>query len=132
MSILGEVPVRVLLHVGAIEVASVIFICYGLAVSEGHVKPWLPTISACGDYPPEDYVFRYGLVVCACLLAVEALALYTSDKPFGKSKFCLTLGLVAAFCLGVVAVVSSIECDPVHTSTNPIHPIGNSLTLYQP
>lgn len=116
MGVLGKVPVRVLLHAGAIEVTVVILTCYGLAVSGGHVEPWLPTISACGVYPPENYVFRYGLVVCACLLAVEALALYVTDKPFGNSTFSLVIGLIAAFCLGVVAVVSSHENDVVHTS----------------
>ena len=116
MVMLGKVPFRVLIYLGAIEVTSVIFICYGLAVSEGHVKPWLPTISACGEYPPENYVFRYGLVVCAVLLGVEAVSLYATTKPFGGSKLCLGLGTVAAFCLGVVGVVSSHENELVHTS----------------
>ena len=114
MEILAKVSFGTLIHIGVVELASVILVCYGLAVKEGHVKPWLPTISDCGVYPPEVFIFRYGLVVGAVLLAVEAVALYNADKPFSKSKICLVLGLVVAFCLGVVGVVNDQEVPPVH------------------
>ena len=115
MEILGKLPFKTLIAAGAIEITAVILLCYGLAVSEGHVEPWLPTISACGVHPPEVFPFRYGFVVCAFIMAVQAVVLYYADKPYSKSTLTLTLGLVAAFCLGVVGVVNSHENDIVHT-----------------
>ena len=41
------------IHAGAVEMTVVVFLCYGIAVKEGHVKAWLPSISACGELPPE-------------------------------------------------------------------------------
>lgn len=98
-----------------------ILICYAVAVKEGHVKPWLPTISACGEQPPEVFLFRYGIVTGAILLMVEAIALYGAGL---SSKLIMVLGTVAAFCLGVVGVVSAREVDVVHTSES-----GLSISL---
>lgn len=41
------------IHAGAVEMTVVVLLCYGIAVKEGHVKAWLPSISACGELPPE-------------------------------------------------------------------------------
>ena len=89
---------------------AVILTCYGLAVSEGHVPAWLPTISSCGDYPPEKFVFTYGVIVVAALLFVESLCLYGADKPYSHSLLILVVSAVAAFFLGVVGSVCS-KCD---------------------
>ena len=81
MVALGKVSFKTLLYAGALEMTAVILVCYGLAIKEGHVKPFLPTISDCGDRPPEVYIFRLGIVVGSTLLAVGSLAIYSSDKP---------------------------------------------------
>ena len=112
MKIIGKASARMLIHLGAVEMMATIFTCYALAVKEGHVKPWLPTISACGEHPPEEFIFRYGIVAGAILLMVEAIALYGAGI---SSKLIMVLGLVGYFCLGVVGVVSAREVDTVHT-----------------
>jgi len=112
MSIIGKVSARLLIHLGAAEMVATILICYALAVMEGHVEPWLPTISSCGNRPPEMFIFRYGIVTGGLLLAVEAIALYGAGL---FSELCLVLGTVAGLCLGVVGVVSDRELDSVHT-----------------
>ena len=65
-------------------------------------------------YSPQDYVFRYGFVVGACMLAVEAVMVYGADKSFSRSKITLLLSVVAAFALGVIGVVSVKEWHLVH------------------
>lgn len=73
MKVIGKASARVLIHLGLVEMAATILICYAVAVMEGHVKPWLPTISACGEQAPEEFLFRYGFVVSTVFLVVEAL-----------------------------------------------------------
>ena len=65
-------------------------------------------------YSSQDYVFRYGFVVGACLLAVEAVMVYGADKSFSRSKNTLLLSVVAAFALGVIGVVRGSESHLVH------------------
>lgn len=91
----------------------VILLCYTLAVTHGHVKPWLPTISACGEHPPEQYPFRFGISLGAMLLFIEAFSLHAAKWG---SKATFVLGAVAAVCLGIVAAVAANEDDIVHSS----------------
>ena len=112
MRVLGKASARVFIHLGMVEVAATILICYTVAVMEGHVKPWLPTISACGEQPPEEFLFRYGFVVFTIFLVVEAVILYGAGL---FSELCMVLGIAAGLCLGVVGVVSAREVSSVHT-----------------
>lgn len=113
MKILASISAKWLIHTGAIEMTFTILLCYALAVSFGHVKPWLPTISACGENPPEQYFFRFGIFLGAVLMEVEAIALYAAKKT---SHLTFVLGAVAALGLGVVACVAANENNTVHTS----------------
>ena len=93
---------------------------------ESKVKPVLKTFASESPatilslisfpYSSQDYVFRYGFVVGACLLAVavEAVMVYGADKSFSRSKITLLLSVVAAFALGVIGVVSVKEWLLVH------------------
>lgn len=110
--ILGKLTARWLIHFGAVEMSFTILLCYALAVANNHVKPWLPTISACGEHPPEQYPFRFGIMVGAMLLFVEAISLHSAKR---SSIPTYVMGAVASICLGVVAVVASNENDTVHT-----------------
>ena len=114
--VLGDLPGKKLVHFGAVEMLTTILLCYTIAVKEGHVKPWLPTISACGEHPPEQYFFRYGILVGAMLLLILALYIYTADFSFSHNSVNVGLGVTAALCLGVVAVCAANEDNLVHTS----------------
>ena len=114
MAVLGKVSNKTLIHFGSLESLFTILICYIIAVLEGHVKPWLPTISACGDTPPEQFVFRYGILTGGLILVVLALYIYTADFPFSRDMINLTMGVVAGLSLGVVAICADNEDDYVH------------------
>ena len=108
--ILGKLPFRILLTAGSLLLIAVVLTCYGLAVSEGHVPAWLPSISSCGDKPPEKFIFTYGMLAVAALLFLESVCIYGADKPFSGSLPILLTSSVATFFLGIVGSVCS-ACD---------------------
>ena len=116
MAMLGMVRINALIHFGMVMCLSTILLCYGMAVAQGHIKPWLPSISSSGYHPPEEYVFRYGLLSGALLMAAMALVIYKSDMPFSKDSFILFTGVVAPLCLGIVAVCAFVENKRIHKS----------------
>ena len=116
MVVLGKIPGKLLIHVGALVLMGTIIICYVIAVADGHVVPWLPTISECGENPPEQYVFRYGIHTGALLLVVLALYIYAVDFPFSHDTLNLVSGVVSGLCLGVVAICASNENNTLHSS----------------
>ena len=113
--IISKFPANILIHVGVLEVAGTILLCYALAVLLGHVPAWLPMISDCAVESPEKYLFRLGLVVGASLLALEVFCVYLADRSYSRNEFCLVIGVAASAGLGVVGVVNEEECNPVHT-----------------
>lgn len=116
MGVLGKISGKSLILFGALEMLTTILLCYVIAVMEGHVKAWLPTISECGDHPPEQYFFRYGILTGALLLVVLALYIYTADFSFSNNPINVYLGVIAGLSLGVVAVCAANEANVVHTS----------------
>ena len=115
-TVLGDVPVLKLNHFVAASTLFTILLCYTIAVEEGHVPAWLPTISQCGDTPPEMYIFRYGILTGAMGLVVLSLYIYTADFSFSHNPTNVCLGVIAALCLGVVAIVADNENNLIHTS----------------
>lgn len=116
MAVVGRLPLNVFFHIGVLIQLGTILLCYTLSVSLGHVPAWLPMISDCAIYPPEKYAFRWGLVIGSTLFGAQTVLIYGADKPYAKSKLSLILGLLAAFCLSVVAVVSEAEDNTIHSS----------------
>ena len=116
MAVLGTLQLNVLFHVVALVILGTILLCYILAVSLGHVPAWLPMISDCQVFAPEKYFSRWGVLFGAALLGAQNTLIYGANKPYSKSKASLALGLVASFCLSVVAVVSEAEDNAVHSS----------------
>ena len=113
MNILGSVRLSTLFHVGAVETLATILICYAVAVTHGHVKPWLPMISDCAVYPPEKYPFRFGLALSSFFIGAQIVAVHLAK---GYSKVSLYLGLLASLGLGIVSVVNEDENNTVHGS----------------
>ena len=116
MAIISKVPLNIFIHVAALVMVATILLCYTLAVSLGHVPAWLPMISSCAVEAPEKYLFRWGFVVGATLLAAQCVMLYAADKPYSKSKLSLILGTVASLSLSVIGVVNEKEDGLLHGS----------------
>ena len=95
---------------------STILVCYGIAVSLGHVPAWLPMISDCAVLPPEKYIFRLGMVIGSALLFMDSILIYNVDKSYSHSKLGLVLGIVAPAALSIVGVVNEEENNSVHSS----------------
>ena len=130
MSVLGKLPAKSVIHFGALLLLATILLCYTLAVKEGHVPVWLPTISACGEHPPEWYFFRYGILVGGLLLAILALYIYTADFPFSHNSVNVGLGVTAGLFLGVIAICAANENRTVHLCEWNLHaPFSSSLSL---
>ena len=113
MNVLGSVRLSTLIHVGAVETLATILICYAVAVTRGHVKPFLPMISGCAVDPPEKYPFRFGLALSSFFIGVQTVAVHLAE---GYSKASLYLGLLASLSLGIVSVVNEDENNSVHSS----------------
>ena len=131
MNVLGSVRLSTLIHAGAVETLATILICYAVAVTRGHVKPWLPMISDCAVYPPEKYPFRFGLALSSFFIGVQTVAIHVAK---GYSKVSLFLGLLASLSLGIVSVVNEEENNSVHSSkfiTRPCKLIGNFSLKHQ-
>jgi len=60
--------------------------CYLIAVSLGHVKPWLPMISDCGCKIPETWIFRIGFICIAGFMATGS----TMFRDFTKYQLQLS------------------------------------------
>lgn len=112
MNMLGSVRISTLIHAGAVETLATILCCYVVAVTQGHVQPWLPMISDCAVYPPEKYPFRFGLGLSSFCIGVQTVAV---NVVKGYSKVSLVLGLLASISLGIVSVVNEEENDSVHS-----------------
>lgn len=111
MAPLGSIRVSTLIHIGAVETLAIIFVCYGIAVSHGHVKPWLPMISDCAVYAPEKYPFRIGLALSSFLLCVQVVLVHLAQEHSGVSLF---LGVLASLGLAIVSAVNEDENTKVH------------------
>lgn len=109
--LLGKFNFRIVLFSGIIEVLFTILFCYILAVTLKHKPLWLPTISECGEMPPEKYFFRWGILVGGLLLVVEAVVLHTAKR---SSDWVFVLGVIAGLGLTGVAAVASNEDLPLH------------------
>lgn len=109
--LLGKFNFRIVLFSGIIEVLFTILLCYILAVKLKHKPMWLPTISECGEMPPERYFFRWGILVGGLLLVVESVVLHTAKR---SSDWVFVLGIIAGLGLTGVAAVASNENLPLH------------------
>ena len=115
MKVLGSIRLSTLIHIGALETLAAILICYGLAISLGHVKPWLPMISDCAVYSPEKYLFRFMMALSTFLIGAQILMAHVAN---GYSKVSLFVGLLASLGLGIVSVINEEENMKVHGGKN--------------
>ena len=128
MWILAKESLRYWVVQGATIVLSTIFVCYGIAVSLGHVPAWLPMISDCAVLPPEKYIFRLGIVIGSVFLAMDSILIYNADKSYSHSKLSLLLGMVGVVGTSIVGVVNEKEDIGVHSSKDEIAISVNHLS----
>ena len=115
-NIISKVRVTTFIHTATLQITGTIFLCYGLAVANGHVPAWLPMISDCAVEAPEKYPFRLGISLGAILMMVQVLLAYHSDTGFSKNRLCLILGLLASSGLGIAGAVNEKENNSLHSS----------------
>ena len=113
MTTLMKIKAKTFAYALTIELVITILLCYVLAVALHHRPAWLPTISQCGDHPPEKYFFRWGILVGSLLPVVQAVTLYTAGRV---SKLVFYLGFIGGLCLSGVAVVGDNENNTIHSS----------------
>lgn len=128
-NIISKVRATTFIHIAILEVTGTIFLCYGLAVANGHVPAWLPMISDCAVEAPEKYPFRLGIILGAILMMVEVILAYYSDTGFSKNRLCLILGLLASSGLGIVGAINEKENNTVHSSNEIIYPVFNTCII---
>ena len=118
MDILLQIKAPLLVQIGVLETLGTVFLCYALAVVNGHVPEWLPMISDCAVYPPEKYPFRLGLLVAAMFIVLETVFVYSANVETLKNRSCLAAGVIASITLAIVSVVNEQENDSIHSGTS--------------
>ena len=122
-NIISKVRATTFIHIATLEVTGSIFLCYGLAVANGHVPAWLPMISDCAVEAPEKYPFRLGIIVGAILMMVQVILAYYSETNFSMNRLCLILGLLASSGLGIVGAVNEKENNTLHSGNEILYPV---------
>jgi len=124
MEVLLEVKAKYLAYVSSILALVTIFTCYFLAVSQGNVPVWLPMISDCAIEPPEEYIFRIGIILSAALLNLNSLLMlfYQHNTKLAEGgatcfdKFAFSLATLGCFGLMVVGAVNEVENNTIHST----------------
>lgn len=101
----------------SILVPFTIFICYIIAVSKGHVKPWLPYISDCAVRYPEAYIFRSGMTMASFFMILNCFEFYLFIKRYNKKILpfiSFIIGIISNVGLGGVAVINEKENHTLH------------------
>jgi len=92
----------------------ILFTCYGIAVSLGHV-PIIAIISDCGAQAPEMYLFRFGLVSSAVMLNMNSyLVVSILDQITTLDSVGLVTTTIGCIGLGGLASVSVKEDVGLH------------------
>jgi len=101
----------------SILVPLTIFTCYIIAVSKGHVKPWLPYISDCAVDYPEAYIFRSGMTMASFFMILNCFEFYLFIKRYNKKILpfiSFIIGIISNVGLGGVAVINEKENHTLH------------------
>ena len=114
MHALGGISVTFIYQVFILETFCTIVVCYVLAVTTGHVRAWLPMISACAVYPPEKYISRLGIVLAGVGILFQVFTVYNANLKYYKSNLCLFLGSLAGASVSIVGVVNEDEDHLIH------------------
>ncbi|XP_065198099.1 DNA damage-regulated autophagy modulator protein 1-like [Sycon ciliatum] len=111
----GSMSAKTITYFTVILTTTTILTSYVIAVSLHHEPAFLPMISDCAIKSPEMYLFRYGMLVSASLLACNVLVIHAATKStYSLAHASMTSGLLAAFGLGLLTAVNVHEFTPVH------------------
>jgi len=133
MQLLIQLRAKNVTRVACYLALGTIFTCYLIAVSLGHVKPWLPMISDCAVSPPEKYLFRIGIILSAGLLTVNAALMLIFHQAYSPSALVhdgvgnnhgptrfdkISFSIASLGCLGlsVVGAVNENENNSIHVT----------------
>lgn len=115
--ILGNLKSSLDIKYLSITIPLTIIICYIIAVSNGHVKPWLPYISDCAVKYPEAYIFRSGMTLASFFITLNYFEYYLFINKYNKSAMSFItfiIGTIGNIGLGGVAVVNEKENHDLH------------------
>ena len=101
----------------SIFIPATLILCYIIAVSKGHVIPWLPYISDCAVGYPEAYIFRSGMTLTSFFGMLSYYEFYVCINRFNKTILpfiSLIFGIIANLGLAGVAVVNERENHKLH------------------
>mmetsp|Transcript_5006 Transcript_5006/g.5440 ORF Transcript_5006/g.5440 Transcript_5006/m.5440 type:complete len:238 (+) Transcript_5006:96-809(+) len=123
MQVVSQIKAKYIAILGPTAATFCILLCYGIAIYQGHVKPWLPMISWCYEIAPGSYISRFFMISSAVLLNINSvlvLSLLNSRAMFGGARvtdryayYMVTLGCIG---LGMVGSISDKENNPVHSA----------------
>jgi len=138
MEVLLEVKAKYLAYLSSALSLATIFVCYFFAVTQGHVPAWLPMISDCAIFPPEEYIFRIGIIVSAALLNLNSLLMLFYQNNIKQSeggascadKFALGLATLGCFGLMVVGAVNEVENNTIHSTAAVIFFVCYDLYMF--
>jgi len=113
-----------------------ILTCYVIAVSLGHVIPWLPMISDCAVYPPESYLFRLGIISSGILVFLNSLMFYffVNSNAMSRNKkldnISLGISALASLGLAIVGAVNEDENGTVHGASAVVFFFGENIYMW--
>jgi len=125
MELLFDVNAKTITKLATIGALGTIFLCYFIAVSQGHVPVWIPMISDCAVYPPESYFFRGGMISSAVLLNIVTIFMlcYRKIPSFNKEpstsystfdEVAYAFATIASIGLAIVGSVNEVENGSIH------------------
>lgn len=94
----------------------IILICYGFAQYYNHVDSWIPMISDCFVYPPENYISRFGVISfinCGTGLSNVLISKFIKvEKKY--ENLLMFIGIFSSMCFGLVGSISENENLKMH------------------
>lgn len=116
------IPISKLPKISVWTFTITVFITYGLSIYYGHT-PFITTFSQTGNFPPESYIFTFGLNVSAFLLGISHLFYYfvftNKYKIYEKGEF-VSILTDASFGFAFLAIIGYFGLSIISYQTDKV------------